>query len=98
MKKWEDICLRCGLCCHEKAVDDEFLYIMDETCEFYNEETGLCSVYDERFDKCPRCMKVTPLRAMTAPYLPETCGYVLWARKHHLRLCRRRFPVFSSTK
>lgn len=94
--KWEDMCLRCGLCCHEKVVEEDCLTILDETCAFFDDESGLCKVYKERFSKCPRCLKVTVARAMTAPFLPDSCAYVIWARKHHIRLRRHRVTVFSS--
>ena len=96
MSRWEDLCLRCGLCCKEKVVTPEFLIIYDEMpCEFHDTETGLCRVYPERFRKCPRCEKVTVFKAMFAPYLPESCGYVRWARAHKVRYVRPRETVLA---
>ncbi len=95
--KWEDICTRCGLCCHEKVVLPDCLLIdMDAACSFYDRETGLCTVYEDRFNACPRCLKVTPLRAMAADYLPPSCAYVRWAERHHLRFARKREMVIKS--
>lgn len=96
MKEWEELCSRCGLCCHEKVVGKDELVILSETCEFLDPETRLCKVYEDRFEKCPRCRKVNLARAMLAPYLPETCSYVLWARSHHLRLRKKRSMLFIS--
>lgn len=93
---WEDICLRCGLCCHEKVIKDDSLIILDESCEFYDKDTGLCKVYSQRFKKCPRCMKVSPFRAAFSPYLPPTCAYVAWAYRHHVRFARKREMLISS--
>lgn len=93
--KWEDICLRCGLCCHEKVIKDDLLIFLEDVCEYHDSRTGLCKVYPERFAKCSRCQKVTPLKAMFSPYLPPTCGYVLWAGRHHIRFASMREMVLS---
>ncbi|MDD2394191.1 MULTISPECIES: hypothetical protein [Sphaerochaeta] len=98
-KCWEDKCTKCGLCCHEKAVYGRNLVIdLDSWCEFFDPATKQCKVYSERFVRCARCQKMTRLRAMFASYLPETCGYVAWARKHHLRFAERRFIRFIHSK
>ena len=94
--KWEDICSNCGLCCHEKAVSKDFLIIFESVCDFYDEKNKRCSVYDERFDKCDRCLKITPLRAAFASYLPSSCAYVLWAKRHHIRFRKDKEVVLSS--
>ncbi len=84
--KWEDICTRCGLCCHEKVIHPDALVIdTSQPCAFYDEETHSCTVYSERFAKCPRCEKVTPLMAAFGRSLPESCGYIVWAKRHHIR-------------
>ena len=99
MKKeeWEKLCTNCGLCCHEKVLSEDMLLIdLNVACSFYDEENKRCSVYNERFKKCPRCEKVNIFRAMFASYLPPSCGYVLWARKHHIRLCKKRECVMTN--
>ena len=95
--KWEDMCSRCGLCCHEKCVYKGFLLIDSEkTCAFFDKKTSLCTVYESRFSKCPRCRKVTPLMAITAPYLPPSCAYVQWAKRHRIRFRRDMEMVLAS--
>lgn len=96
--KWEDICSRCGLCCHEKIVDGDFLIIGEETCPFFDADTRLCRVYGHRFETCPRCMKVNLFRACFARYLPSSCAYVRWARARHIRLVRERTVILSYGK
>lgn len=96
-EKWEDICLRCGLCCHEKVVTPEFLLIDSCTaCEYLDTASNSCSVYKERFSICNRCQKVGLAKAMFSPALPSTCGYVLWARRHHIRFAKTRETVLES--
>ncbi len=94
---WEDICTNCGLCCHEKAVDKNFLLIdTNAACSFYDSVNKRCKVYDKRFEKCSRCLKVTPWRACFASYLPSSCAYVRWAEAHHIRFARKRETITGS--
>jgi len=94
MRMWEDICSRCGLCCHEKVIlDDSVVISLAEPCKFYDGEKRECSVYKDRLKECKRCVKVTPLRAMMAPYMPDECNYVRLMRKWHLRFAKRRETV-----
>ena len=96
--KWEDICSRCGLCCHEKVIFPEALVIdLSMHCEFYDESTHSCTVYSNRFSECSRCEKVTPLKAMFSPSLPESCAYAEWARRHHIRFVRKRELVLADS-
>ena len=95
MRKWEDICNKCGLCCHRKVVAEDFLLLdLAETCEFLDKETNLCNVYKDRFKKCKDCKKVTPFMAAFSPALPATCAYVKLFEKYHLRFCKME-NVFS---
>ncbi|WP_169310066.1 hypothetical protein [Parasphaerochaeta coccoides] len=78
------------MCCHEKVIyGDELIYDMDSACEFLDVLTNFCMVYPARFRKCPRCRKMTLWKAMMAAWLPESCAYVQWARRHHIRLASR---------
>lgn len=97
MRHWEDLCNHCGLCCHEKVVLDYALVIdMDRPCEFFDEKSHLCSVYDNRFRKCKRCKKVNIIMAVFSPALPSCCAYVKEMERLHLRLSRKRELVFSN--
>lgn len=85
-EKWESHCKQCGLCCHEKIIVDNTLVIdLDSYCEHYDLKTKTCKIYAHRFVDSVRCKKVTPFKAMFAPYLPPTCGYVEWAKLLHIR-------------
>ena len=95
MRKWEDICNKCGLCCHQKVVAEDFLLLdLAETCEFLDKETNLCTIYKDRVKKCKDCKKVTPFMAAFSPVLPATCAYVKLFQKYHLRFCKME-SVFS---
>ena len=96
MRHWEDICDRCSLCCYEKAVWDDVLVVdLSRPCEFLDTETHLCTVYEDRFRKCGRCCRVHPFRAIFSPALPQSCAYVRWAEKFHVRLCDKRELVLT---
>ncbi len=96
--KWDDICSRCGLCCHEKTIYPDVLEIdLSEPCSFYDGNTHLCTVYEDRFRKCPRCERVTPLKAAFSRSLPPSCAYIRWAERHHIRFCRPLGMVLADT-
>jgi uncharacterized cysteine cluster protein YcgN (CxxCxxCC family) len=62
---WEDKCDRCGICC--------------EGCFLFDEETRLCSDYENRFILNPKCLKLTPENIGTPlilHYLPASCAYL----------------------
>lgn len=89
--KWESHCKKCGLCCHEKIIVDKTLVVdLDSYCEHYDLKTKTCKIYAHRFIDSVRCKKVTPFKAMFAPYLPPSCGYVEWAKLLHIRFSRVR--------
>lgn len=84
---WEDICRRCGLCCFSRTIyPDEVVVDLSSPCSFLDTATLLCTVYEERFDICSECTKVTPLTAILGTSLPPSCAYIEWARRHRIRL------------
>ena len=96
MKRWEALCLRCGLCCYEKTMEsNRVIYHMDFPCRDLDEQTLTCRIYNTRFRENSDCRRMTILKAMCASYLPESCGYVQWARRYHIRFARR-FPIMYS--
>lgn len=97
MKWWEDICTGCGLCCHQKTRIGRRCYLLDldGRCGHLGDD-GRCLVYDKRFSVCPSCRKMTLPRAMFASWLPPSCAYVAWAKRHHIRFAPDCEWVFSS--
>ncbi|MCK5156034.1 MAG: hypothetical protein KAQ69_06340 [Spirochaetales bacterium] len=88
-RNWEQVCTKCGLCCHEKTVSSRSVtYHLETPCVMLDPETNLCRVYDNRFREHPRCRSVNLFRAMFSTYLPQECAYVQWAKKHHMRFAR----------
>lgn len=76
-KRWEDICDRCAFCCHERSLEGGTLIVsLSEPCDFLDEESGLCRVYERRFACQPRCRKITLRRALFDKYMPPSCAYV----------------------
>lgn len=68
----ENMCKRCGICCHEKMVINGRVHIfLNSPCEYLKEKE--CMVYEERFEKDIVCLKLE--EAIIAQILPENCGY-----------------------
>jgi len=89
-QEWENMCTRCGLCCHEKTVSSKTAtYHLDSPCIMLDTKTNLCKVYSNRFIEHPRCKSVNLFKAMFASYLPPDCAYVQWAEKHYIRFVRK---------
>jgi uncharacterized cysteine cluster protein YcgN (CxxCxxCC family) len=76
--RWEEYCLKCGLCCYvrHRGKKGEVIVEYSSPCEYLDEKTHLCTVYEKRFSVCSDCRKLTLYHALFSPYLPSTCGYV----------------------
>jgi hypothetical protein len=70
----EDLCRRCGACCHEKVVLGEEIYLTDVPCRHLDPETNLCRIYRSRLDRNRRCLSVAEGIARRA--FPADCPYV----------------------
>ncbi|MDR3201273.1 MAG: hypothetical protein LBT68_07415 [Spirochaetales bacterium] len=76
-KDWDSLCSRCGLCCHERSLarSGEVAVDLSSPCVYLDTESRMCSVYKERFRKCPDCQSVNLFRALFHRYLPPSCAY-----------------------
>ncbi len=86
-RRWESICRRCGTCCYEKVggtVD------WSRPCRWLDPRSRLCTVYAERFERCPECRRMTLRHAMFTTWLPDSCGYVQAFRRPRRLLAPRR--------
>ncbi|MCL1818919.1 MAG: hypothetical protein FWG35_08295 [Spirochaetaceae bacterium] len=76
-KDWDALCGRCGLCCYERDLSrsGEVAVDLSRPCEFLDEDSRLCRVYENRFRVCPDCQKVNLFRALFHRRLPPSCAY-----------------------
>ena len=82
--EWETLCNNCGMCCYEKIEDENGIIIIDfnSPCPYLEiENNNRCSVYNDRFKKCPNCLRLSAKHALFARWLPPGCGYVEKFRK-----------------
>ena len=75
--EWEALCRRCGECCYELVFDEDDKLTASTICEYLDPDTRVCRVYDNRFEVCHDCIKLTAENLPTFDWLPETCGYVV---------------------
>jgi uncharacterized cysteine cluster protein YcgN (CxxCxxCC family) len=87
--RWDALCRRCGLCCYEKEYRGNILVTTHRPCPHLDVSSRLCTVYENRFDACARCRKMTILHALFVSWLPPTCGYVQHYRPRKAAAGRR---------
>ena len=76
MSEWEDMCLRCGLCCFEKTVDRQDRFVTTKVpCKHLDIVTRQCRVYQKRLTVSKGCVQLTPELVASADWLPATCAY-----------------------
>lgn len=75
--EWEALCLRCGECCFELIFDEDDNLTASTMCEFLDPDTRQCRVYENRFEVCHDCIRLTGENLPRFDWLPETCGYVV---------------------
>ena len=79
--QWESLCDGCALCCLQKLQDDESddVYYTDVHCQYMDRDNCQCTVYENRNQKVPTCVWLTPEQATEFKWLPTTCAYRLIA-------------------
>lgn len=75
-EEWDAICEQCGRCCYEKLSYRGKILYTQTPCRHLDTETGLCTIYPERFKLHPECTQLTTELAR-AGVLPDDCPYVL---------------------
>lgn len=75
--EWEALCDGCGQCCLHKAEDEDTgeVYHTNVACKLLDIATARCSDYPNRKRFVPDCIRLTPVRALSIPWLPESCAY-----------------------
>lgn len=76
----DELCQRCGRCCHEKLSIEEVVVITDVPCKHYDARARRCLVYQRRHTEEVRCITVNEGIARGAfpadcPYLQDAEGY-----------------------
>jgi hypothetical protein len=73
-KQWENLCKKCGKCCHYKhKFGDYIIYDPELVCKYLNDD-NTCSVYDTR-QKVAGCMLLRDA-ILQKDLLPASCGYI----------------------
>jgi len=77
--EWESLCDGCGKCCLNKLEDWDTaeIYWTNIGCELLDCETCRCTDYQNRFEKVPDCIQLTPKTVRSLSWLPPTCAYRL---------------------
>ena len=100
-QKWEDICVRCGLCCLVKYIDNiGRVWLTNVRCDMLNPENGNCGCYSANVDKRDNghdtCANhhgsVLNFETLNNDYVvPGFCAYVQTFGKHDLvKKCAKR--------
>jgi hypothetical protein len=70
----ESLCRRCARCCYEKFIVDGHVFTTRTPCPHLDVPTGLCAVYETRFQVNPRCLDVE--QGIEFGVFPADCPYV----------------------
>jgi len=75
--EWESLCDGCGKCCLSKLEDEDTgdIYFTSVGCRLFDAGQCRCSDYENRLQRVPDCVKLTPQNVRTIPWLPGTCAY-----------------------
>jgi hypothetical protein len=70
----ESVCRRCGKCCYRKIIIGNTVHTTPFPCEFLDEQTMLCRVYERRKELKKNCLSVRD--GMKVSAFPADCAYV----------------------
>jgi uncharacterized protein len=79
--EWESLCDGCGRCCLVKLESEDTgeIHFTDIACRLLETASCRCSDYTNRARRVADCVRLTPRRVQTLPWLPPTCAYRLVA-------------------
>ena len=80
-EEWEALCDHCGRCCLVKLEEEDTgeIHFTSAVCALYDLERGGCTAYENRAERMPDCVPLTPEKVRTLSWLPSTCAYRLLA-------------------
>ncbi|MBR9805393.1 YcgN family cysteine cluster protein, partial [bacterium] len=80
--EWESLCDACGKCCLHKLHDEDndTVAYTRIACRQLDVEHVRCRDYQNRLQRNPECIRVTPDMARADNLLPSTCSYRLVAQ------------------
>ncbi len=85
-EQWESLCDGCARCCLNKLEYEDTGEIewTEIACRLLDDETCRCTDYDNRHERVPDCVALTPKAARELRWLPPTCAYRLVGEGHDL--------------
>ncbi|MEO1198093.1 MAG: YcgN family cysteine cluster protein [Pseudomonadota bacterium] len=85
-EEWESLCDGCGRCCLVKLEDEDSgdLHFTDVACGLLECDACRCTDYDNRHERMPDCVALTPERISELKWMPPTCAYRLVAEGRSL--------------
>ena len=94
--EWEALCDGCAQCCRLRFRDSETDALATKTlvCGLLDLPTRRCTSYPQRHELVPDCVVLTPEKAATFDWLPETCAY---RRLAHGQQLEPWHPLLSGT-
>lgn len=84
-QEWESLCDGCAKCCLQKLEDEDSgeVFYTRVVCQYLSDSCR-CTVYQERQQKVPNCVWLTPSDVDQFFWLPSTCAYRLIAEGEDL--------------
>ncbi len=77
--EWESLCDGCGRCCLNKLEDWDTgeIHWTNIACRLLDSKTCRCRDYENRLEKVPDCIQLSPEKMDELHWLPPTCAYRL---------------------
>lgn len=95
-EQWESLCDGCAKCCRIQLEDDQGTRATTNVvCQYLDQDTCRCNVYESRTQKVPECLKITPGNIDQIEWMPDTCAYRLVRDGRPLKFWH---PLVSGTK
>ena len=76
-EEWEKICDNCGKCCLLKLQDEDSdeIFYTNVICRYYDLDKCRCSVYEQRCELVPECVRLDKNNVSKIEWMPKTCAY-----------------------